>query len=302
MARAELHIQLYVRYMDDAKLESVSRSARLLYVDATCKARELLSDGFVSDVQLVKLAHPETPGKARKLAGELVASGAWEKHEGGYVIGAFLKRNPSKSDVMAAADEASEAGIRGNHERWHKGRISSTCPLCPSTEPPGDDEFSEKTFTTESQRAVVENSTLIRTETDSAAPTSSPSAITAGSERGAHRVIVGVPDTYPIGCESGSDPISSPETETETETLKESPTPTTSVGASCSTEHHGQHPRCRHCGTNPRKRGTNPRALHALADLPPRYCGQCHETYPVRKGADGRYLECPTCHPEANTA
>lgn len=139
MARAELHIQLYVRYMDDAKLESVSRSARLLYVDATCKARELLTDGFVSDIQLVKLAHPETPGKARKLAAELVASGAWEKHEGGYVIGAFLKRNPSKSDVMAAADEASEAGTRGNHERWHKGRISPSCPLCPPLEPPPDD-------------------------------------------------------------------------------------------------------------------------------------------------------------------
>jgi hypothetical protein len=66
--------------------------------------------------------------------------------------------------------------------------------------------------------------------------------------------------------------------------------------------HQGQHPNCRGCGTNQRRLGINPKAASALAEMPPLYCSTCHETYPVRKGADGRYLGCPTCHPEASTA
>lgn len=80
------------------------------------------------------------------------------------------------------------------------------------------------------------------------------------------------------------------------------PLPTANAMGPRDAPHNGEHPNCRACGTNQRRRATNPRALHAIAELPPRYCGQCHETYPVRKGADGRYLDCPTCHPEANTA
>lgn len=140
MGKGELHIPLLVTYASDEKLEDVSRDARLLYIDAVCYCKEKLTDGFVSDVQLGKLVSPATPAKGKKWAGELVASGAWERHGKGYVIPAFLKRNPSRAQIMADRAEASDAGVRGNHERWHKDRISPTCPLCPGSEPDDRDE------------------------------------------------------------------------------------------------------------------------------------------------------------------
>jgi hypothetical protein len=256
MARGELHIPLYVEYADDEKLEGVSRLARLLYIDACCKSKKLLSDGFISDVQVEKLCHPDSPAKARRQAGELVASGAWIRDEGrkGYVIPAYLKRNPSRAEILRKKDEAAEAGVRGNHERWHKDRIEPSCPLCPSSDPPPDD--------------------------------------------------IGSGSGDPMEVDRPPDRVLSPESESESESesvSKRSPTPAHARARSAEA-HNGEHPNCRACGTNQRRRGTNPRALHAVAEMPPLYCSTCHETYPVRKGADGRYLGCPRCHPEASTA
>lgn len=134
MARGELHIQLSVDYADDEKFIEVSRSARLLYVDALCMAKRLLNDGTISEAQLVKLSYPERPSTARKLAQNLVESGlwAWDSERKVFVILAWLKRNKSRAQVAEERRQAEEASLKANHKRWHVDRKESDpkCPLC----------------------------------------------------------------------------------------------------------------------------------------------------------------------------
>jgi hypothetical protein len=140
MAKGELHVELYVHYADDPKLEHVSRGARLLYVDALCKAKALLNDGVLTPAQVEKLAYPDRPAAARKQAAELVQSGAWlwDEDRKVYTIAAWLRRNKSRAEVEqernAKAAEQARKGAFGNHERWHtqRGLADPRCEFCPS--------------------------------------------------------------------------------------------------------------------------------------------------------------------------
>lgn len=134
MARGELHIQLNVDYADDEKLADVSRSARLLYVDALCKAKRMLNDGVLTLAQVEKLLYPERAAAVKKAAGELVASGAWlwDETRKVYVIAAWLKRNKSRAQIEADRAATEEASLKANHARWHVGRKEPDlkCRLC----------------------------------------------------------------------------------------------------------------------------------------------------------------------------
>lgn len=134
MARGELHVQLSVDYADDEKFADVSRSARLLYVDALCMAKRLLNDGVVTKAQLDKLMYPERPQAAKKAAAELVAAGAWRWDEGRkvYVITAWLKRNKSRQQIAQDRAAAEEAALLGNHRRWHSAanKQDPGCRFC----------------------------------------------------------------------------------------------------------------------------------------------------------------------------
>ncbi len=134
MARGELYIQLVVNYADDEKLADVSRSARLLYVDALCKAKATANDGMLTRGQVERIAYPETPAKAKKAAAELVATGAWswDDERKVYTIAAFIKRNKSRAQIEADRVAAEEASLKANHSRWHVGRKEPDpkCRLC----------------------------------------------------------------------------------------------------------------------------------------------------------------------------
>lgn len=135
MARGELHIQLSVDYADDEKFADVTRSARLLYVDALCMAKRLLNDGTVSRAQLDKMMYPERPAAAKKAAGELVDAGLWrwEEDRKVWVITAWLKRNKSRAQVAEERAKAEEASLLANHKRWHVDRKEPDllrCRLC----------------------------------------------------------------------------------------------------------------------------------------------------------------------------
>lgn len=132
MARGELHIQLNVEYADDPKLADVSRSARLLYVDALCKAKSLLNDGVLTPAQVRKIAYPESAKAADKAAAELVETGAWTWDGKAYGISAWLKRNKSRAEIEQARKDAEEASLKANHARWHVGRkeVDPKCRLC----------------------------------------------------------------------------------------------------------------------------------------------------------------------------
>jgi hypothetical protein len=134
MARGELHIQLAVNYADDEKFEEVSRSARLLYVDSLCSAKELLNDGIVTRAKVRKLMYPERPSAADKAAAELVAAGlwTWDEKRKAFTIPAWLKRNKSRSQIEQDRKDAEEASAKANHQRWHVARnyVDPKCRLC----------------------------------------------------------------------------------------------------------------------------------------------------------------------------
>jgi hypothetical protein len=122
MARGEIHIQLNVDYADDEKLADVSRSARLLYVDALCLAKRKLNDGVLTPAQIRKLMYPEPARVADKAAGELVETTALSWDGTVYRIPGWLKRNKSRAQIEAERAAAEEAALLGNHKRWHADR------------------------------------------------------------------------------------------------------------------------------------------------------------------------------------
>ena len=140
MARGELHIQLSVHYADDEKFDEVSRSARLLYVDACCAAKKLLNDGRFSRAKLRKLMAPESATRADRALAELVDAGLLVRDDAAqmFVIGAWLKRNKSRSQIERDRREAEESSLRANHKRWHieTGERNPKCRLC-ADEPSG---------------------------------------------------------------------------------------------------------------------------------------------------------------------
>lgn len=143
MSRGELHVELQVNYADDDKLSDVSPLARLLYVDALCLCKRVMNDGVITAAHLRKLAYWTSESGARKLAAELVATGAWQHdpETGRYTCSAWLKRNPSRSEVeeeMARRhDLQGRKGSLGNHTRWHSRRGISVAD-CEHCESPGD--------------------------------------------------------------------------------------------------------------------------------------------------------------------
>jgi hypothetical protein len=173
MARGELHIQLSVNYADDEKFEEVSRSARLLYVDALCLAKSLLNDGEFSRAKVRKLMYPESPRAADKAAAELVESGLWRWDEQRqiFIIAAWLKRNKSRSRIEQDRRDAEEAALLGNHRRWHEARDERDpkCRFCreqPSPPPSG----------TRSGTRIGGESTETETETETETRTKPPVA------------------------------------------------------------------------------------------------------------------------------
>lgn len=144
MPKGELHIELVVDYADGS-LGDVSRGARLLYVDALCKAKFTLNDGTFTRPQLDRLAHPENKRTVTKYLEELTSPPADRRDppltlnpDGTYTISVWLRRNPSAAQVAAKmeekAAEKTAAARRANHERWHvrRGTTDPNCPLCGS--------------------------------------------------------------------------------------------------------------------------------------------------------------------------
>jgi hypothetical protein len=169
MARGELHIQLAVNYADDEKFEDVSRSARLLYVDALCNSKNLLNDGEFSRAKARKLMYPETTRAADKAAAELVAAGLWrwDDQRQVFVIAAWLKRNKSRSQIEQDRKEAEENAVAGNHRRWHveRNRTDTKCRLClESPSPPRSGTRSGLRNPTESPETETETETETRTK------------------------------------------------------------------------------------------------------------------------------------------
>lgn len=181
MPKGELHVTLYVNYADDEKLTDVSRGARLLYVDALCLAKRMLNDGLLTEPQVAKLAYPETPAKAKRLAGELVDTGAWQwvDEKRSYFISSWLKRNKSRVEVEEDRRKAEDAAALGNHRRWHTEQSQPDCRYCaggvtPPKSPPGSGTRSPTGSGTAKRVVSPETETETETEKKSASDDAAP--------------------------------------------------------------------------------------------------------------------------------
>jgi hypothetical protein len=87
-------------YRDDAILEAGER-AELLYVRGLAYCSEAMSDGFISDRQLIAIVGVGMRDAAKR-ASLLVSVGVWTRVEGGYVVTSWLRWNKSAEEIGAA--------------------------------------------------------------------------------------------------------------------------------------------------------------------------------------------------------
>lgn len=101
-------------YKDDA-LAAAGEAAELLYVRGLAFSADILKDGFISDVQVVRFVGVGM-SDALERADKLVEVGLWrrDKRRGGYHIKSWSKWNASLSEIKAkqAADSARKAGAK----------------------------------------------------------------------------------------------------------------------------------------------------------------------------------------------
>lgn len=105
-------------YKDDA-IAAAGPMAELLYVRGLAFCADVLSDGFISDVQLSRFVGVGVPS-FRKHAQRLITAGLWERTEGGlfgdegcgYRVLSWSKWNLTKAEIQEKQkrDAARKAG------------------------------------------------------------------------------------------------------------------------------------------------------------------------------------------------
>lgn len=105
-------------YKDDA-IDEAGEAAELLFCRGLAFCADVLSDGFISDRQLVRFVGVGM-FDATERAARLVEVGLWDRVEGGFQIRTWLKWNRSKSEITQALAK----------DNQRKGR----------SEPSGDDD------------------------------------------------------------------------------------------------------------------------------------------------------------------
>jgi hypothetical protein len=124
------YVPLDVNYPHDAAIRAAGEAAELLYVRALAYCKRVKTDGFVPsyDLPVVSIGMRSVP---RRVAA-LVKHGLWTEEAGGYRVKAWGKWNKPVTSQEAFIEGQSEAGSRGNHERWHakRGVVEPSCTWC----------------------------------------------------------------------------------------------------------------------------------------------------------------------------
>lgn len=87
-------------YKDDA-IDEAGEAAELLYVRGLAFCADVLSDGFISERQLVRFVGVGMFDAAERAA-SLVKVGLWERVDGGYVVRSWLEWNRSREEITDA--------------------------------------------------------------------------------------------------------------------------------------------------------------------------------------------------------
>lgn len=89
------------------------------------------SDGWIPDDGLAtSLGFKER--EVAKLVPEMLRRNIWRPaDDGGFEVVGYLDHNPSRAQVKEDRQKRSDAGAKGNHDRWHENRVVIGCPFCP---------------------------------------------------------------------------------------------------------------------------------------------------------------------------
>ncbi|GEM_PF-3266771 len=126
------------------KIVTVGRDARDLYLVALCHCNENLTDGFVAERYLRRLAAEaeieDVEAAVHNLCGSFpMATGShnplWHKITGGYLIHDFLEYNPSRRDVEEERARKADAGRRGGQARAARRASKTTGAQGPAQAP-----------------------------------------------------------------------------------------------------------------------------------------------------------------------
>lgn len=126
-----LYARFDVAMCRDPRMIEAGPAARMLYVQAVMYAKENLTDGLINARVLhlvaIDLRNP------RQLMSKLCQVGAMEEVEDGWQIPetVWRKWNPTRDEVEETRAQKREAGIIGNHKRWHTADDPNVkCVLC----------------------------------------------------------------------------------------------------------------------------------------------------------------------------
>lgn len=114
---------------DHRKARRAGKAAMGVWVLAGSWAMDNLSDGFVPEDVLLRWG-------TRSDAAKLVAAGLWDtavrEGEEGWRFHDWERFQPSAAVTAAIRAKEAEAGIRGNHKRWHamRGVTDPDCEFC----------------------------------------------------------------------------------------------------------------------------------------------------------------------------
>ena len=91
---------LSARYYKDDAIATAGERAELLYIRGLAFCAEVLSDGFITDIQLTRFVGVGMAGVASR-AKRLVEVELWVRDDerGGYWIASWLKWNQSKDEI-----------------------------------------------------------------------------------------------------------------------------------------------------------------------------------------------------------
>ena len=123
-------VKLDDQFSDHPKILSAGPLAGWLYVCGLTYAGRYLTDGFIPQAQVRKLADVED---SAALADRLVTCGLWERVDGGYMIHDYLQYNPSGAEVRAQRDIVSRRKAMNDDPelaRLVKQRDGNRCRYC----------------------------------------------------------------------------------------------------------------------------------------------------------------------------
>lgn len=103
---------LSARYYKDDAVATAGEKAELLYIRGLAFCAEVLSDGFISDIQLTRFVGVGMTGVASR-AKKLVDVELWIRDDdaGGYWIASWLKWNQSKDEIGEKLQRDSERKV-----------------------------------------------------------------------------------------------------------------------------------------------------------------------------------------------